>query len=70
MKLAKGAAARKWLAADPDERSTFEIASAVIDAACKLRDYDYNTDDPGPYLDALDSAVDAWRRRLRERAQS
>jgi hypothetical protein len=54
---------------EPDTRPTVEIALAVIDAACALRDFDWNCDDPSPLLDAIDRAVDAWRRRLRERTE-
>jgi hypothetical protein len=49
---------------DDPRLSTAALAMRIVDAACRLRDFDWETDDPGPTLDALDLAVDASRARL------
>ena len=49
-----------------DGVSTVALALAIIDAACELRDFDWEADDPGPLLAAIDHAVDRYRQRFRE----
>jgi hypothetical protein len=39
----------------------------IAAAACEVRDLDWNSQDPTPAMDALDRAVDAWRKRLRQK---
>jgi hypothetical protein len=42
-----------------------ELGFKVIEAACQVEDIDWNADDPTPPLDALSSAVKAYREKLR-----